>query len=84
MKWPLWWSKMRSAASVTIFRPARACSVATTISRARPDAGVAENEVMTLSVDAVERTFDRLALVINGRPAHFESYPTATISPPLC
>jgi len=35
-------------------------------------AGVAENEVMTLSVDAVERTFDRLALVINGRPAKFE------------
>lgn len=38
-------------------------------------AGVAENEVMTLSVDAVERTFDRLALVINGRPAHFEGLP---------
>ena len=28
-------------------------------------AGVAENEVMTLSVEAVERTFDRLALVAN-------------------
>jgi exopolyphosphatase/pppGpp-phosphohydrolase len=38
-------------------------------------AGVAENEVMTLSLDAVERTFDRLALVINGRPAHFEGLP---------
>ena len=30
---------------------------------------------MTLSLDAVERTFDRLALVINGRPAHFEGIP---------
>lgn len=38
-------------------------------------AGVAENEVMTLSVEAVERTFDRLALVINGRPAKFEGIP---------
>jgi hypothetical protein len=38
-------------------------------------AGVAENEQMSLSLDAVERTFDRLALVINGRPAHFEGIP---------
>lgn len=38
-------------------------------------AGVAENEEMLLSVDAVERTFDRLALVINGRPASFEGIP---------
>ena len=38
-------------------------------------AGVAENEVMTLSLEAVERTFDRLALVINGRPAQFEGIP---------
>src|SRR5471032_1565045 len=38
-------------------------------------AGVAENEKMVLSVEAVERTFDRLALVINGRPAHFEGLP---------
>jgi len=38
-------------------------------------AGEAENEIMTLSLDAVERTFDRLALVINGRPAHFEGIP---------
>ncbi|EIC86751.1 hypothetical protein SPM24T3_01690 [Serratia sp. M24T3] len=37
--------------------------------------GVAENEQMTLSLDAVERTFDRLALVINGRPASFEGIP---------
>ena len=38
-------------------------------------AGVAENEQMPLSVEAVERTFDRLALVINGRPASFEGIP---------
>ncbi len=38
-------------------------------------AGVAENEEMSLSVEAVERTFDRLALVINGRPASFEGIP---------
>ncbi len=38
-------------------------------------AGVAENEAMPLSVDAVERTFDRLALVISGRPASFEGIP---------
>jgi exopolyphosphatase/pppGpp-phosphohydrolase len=38
-------------------------------------AGVAENESMPLSVDAVERTFDRLALVINGHPARFEGIP---------
>lgn len=38
-------------------------------------AGVAENEEMWLSVDAVERTFDRLALVISGRPASFEGIP---------
>lgn len=38
-------------------------------------AGVAENEKMVLSVEAVERTFDRLSLVINGRPAHFEGIP---------
>lgn len=38
-------------------------------------AGIAENEHMPLSVDAVERTFDRLALVINGRPASFEGIP---------
>jgi exopolyphosphatase/pppGpp-phosphohydrolase len=41
----------------------------------RAIAGVAENEQMSLSLDAVERTFDRLALVINGRPAHFEGIP---------
>ncbi|WP_211186814.1 hypothetical protein [Rouxiella aceris] len=38
-------------------------------------AGVAENEQMTLALDAVERTFDRLALVISGRPARFEGIP---------
>ncbi len=38
-------------------------------------AGVAENEEMQLSADAIERTFDRLALVINGRPASFEGIP---------
>ncbi|MGC6388485.1 hypothetical protein ACMV8I_12605 [Ewingella sp. S1.OA.A_B6] len=37
--------------------------------------GVAENEAMQLSVDAVERIFDRLARVINGRPASFEGIP---------
>lgn len=38
-------------------------------------AGVAENEQMILSLEAVEQTFDRLALVINGRPASFEGIP---------
>lgn len=38
-------------------------------------AGIAEDEEMHLSLDAVERTFDRLALVINGRPATFEGFP---------
>lgn len=38
-------------------------------------AGVAENERMILSLEAVEQTFDRLALVINGRPASFEGIP---------
>lgn len=38
-------------------------------------AGIAENEEMRLPLDAVERTFDRLALVINGRPARFEGIP---------
>lgn len=38
-------------------------------------AGVAENEEMRLYVDAIERTFDRLALVIAGRPASFEGIP---------
>jgi len=38
-------------------------------------AGVAENEEMRLSVDAVEHMFDRLALVISGRPASFEGIP---------
>ncbi|MEG3132802.1 hypothetical protein SC206_04360 [Rouxiella sp. T17] len=37
--------------------------------------GIAEDEAMHLSLDAVERTFDRLALVINGRPASFEGIP---------
>lgn len=38
-------------------------------------AGAAENEDILLSVEAVEHTFDRLALVINGRPASFEGIP---------
>lgn len=38
-------------------------------------AGVAENEQMTLSLEAVEQTFDRLALVVNGRPANYEGIP---------
>ncbi len=38
-------------------------------------AGVAENEQMILSQEAVEQTFDRLALVVNGHPASFEGIP---------
>lgn len=40
-------------------------------------AGVAEDENMQLTVDAVERTFDRLSLVINGRSAHVEGIPAS-------
>jgi exopolyphosphatase/pppGpp-phosphohydrolase len=38
-------------------------------------AGVIPQSCMTLSLEQVERTFDRLALVINGHPAKFEGIP---------
>lgn len=37
--------------------------------------GIAEDEAMHLSLEAVERTFDRLALVIDGSSASFENIP---------
>ncbi|WP_245956832.1 hypothetical protein [Edaphovirga cremea] len=39
-------------------------------------AGVPESAEMVMTLDSMERTFDRLAVVIQGRPASWEGLPT--------
>lgn len=54
---------------------ARLCTTDATIREIARLSGVTEGTTMRLSLDAMERTFDRLTQVSLGRPAAFEGLP---------